>query len=380
MMSRLIYLDNNSTTRLDQEVLNTMLPYFIEVYGNSASQHQFGLELAEIVEQARISIIRNLGGSDGQIIFTSGATESINIALKGAAFEAPDGKTKIITCATEHQAVLDTCAYLEQIGFEIIFLPVDNMGLVSIADAEDMIDDKTLAVAIMLVNNETGVIQPINELIRIAHRQGALMICDATQAIGKIPVNLNELDIDILIFSGHKFHAPKGIGALYIKKGIQLTTVVHGGGHEKGLRSGTLNVAGIVGLAKALEIVFQNLEQISRQVKKLRDLLERELMVIPGAKLNGHPDLRAPNVTNISFWDFDANTFISEMKHLAVANGSACTSAVIEPSHVLRAMGVDNQTAFGAIRFSLSKFTTKEEVEEAISLIRKYIGRLNSNH
>lgn len=379
-MTGLIYLDNNSTTRLDQEVLNAMLPYFTEVYGNSASQHHFGLESAKIVEQARTSIISNIGGSDGHIIFTSGATESINISLKGAAFGAAEGKNKIITCATEHQAVLDTCAYLEQIGFEILFLPVDSMGLVSLADAEQMIDAQTLAIAIMLVNNETGVIQPINELAKIAHRQGVLMICDATQAVGKIPINVMELDTDILIFSGHKFHAPKGIGAFYIKKGIQLSTIVHGGGHENGLRSGTLNVAGIVGLAKALEIAIQNLEQNTNHVKKLRDLLERELLRIPGTILNGHPDLRAPNVLNISFLNIDANTFISEMIQLAVANGSACTSAVIEPSHVLRAMGVDNRAAFGAIRFSLSKFSTIEEIEETASIVRQYLDRLNLNH
>lgn len=380
MMTGLIYLDNNSTTRLDQEVLNTMLPYFTEVYGNSASQHHFGLESAKIVEQARISITQNIGGSDGQVIFTSGATEGINIALKGAAFEAPDSKTKIVTSATEHQAVLDTCAYLEQIGFEIIFLPVNSMGLINLIEAEQVIDSKTLAVAVMLVNNETGVIQPIHELAQIAHRQGALMICDATQAIGKIPVNIIKLDTDILIFSGHKFHGPKGIGAFYIKKGVKLATLIHGGRHEYGFRSGTLNVAGIVGLSKALEIAVQNLEQNTKHTKQLRDLLERELLVIPGTKLNGHPGLRASNVANISFMNIDANTFISEMSQLAVANGSACTSAVIEPSHVLTAMGIDSQSAFGAIRFSLSKFNTEEDVQKTVSIIRRYLDRLTLNH
>ncbi|MFA6245337.1 MAG: cysteine desulfurase family protein [Mucilaginibacter sp.] len=380
MKTGLIYFDNNATTRLDQEVLTAMLPYFTELYGNSASQHHFGLESAKIVDQARANITYNIGGSDGKIIFTSGATESINIALKGVAFEASEKKTKIVTCATEHQAVLDTCAYLEQIGFEIAFLPVDSMGLVSLAHAEQIIDEQTLAVAIMLVNNETGVIQPIRELARLTHHHDALLICDATQAIGKIPVDVDELDVDIMIFSGHKFHAPKGIGALYMKRGGQLAAYMHGGGHEYGIRSGTLNVAGIVGLSKALEIAIENLEQNTMHIKQKRDLLERKLLAIKGTRLNGHPDLRAPNVSNISFLGIDANTFISEMTFLAVANGSACTSAVIEPSHVLRAMGIDNQTAFGAIRFSLSKFNTEAEVEEVVSLISQYLLRVTPNH
>ncbi|MEB0280704.1 cysteine desulfurase family protein [Mucilaginibacter sp. 10B2] len=380
MTTGLIYFDNNATTRLDQAVLTAMLPYFTELYGNSASQHHFGLELAKIVEQARADIMYYIGGSDGKIIFTSGATESINIALKGVAFEASVGKTKIVTCATEHQAVLDTCAYLEQIGFEIAFLPVDSMGLVSLAHAEQIIDEQTLAVAIMLVNNETGVIQPIHELARLTHRQDALLICDATQAIGKIPVDVDELNVDILIFSGHKFHAPKGIGALYLKRGMKLAAHMHGGGHEYGLRSGTLNVAGIVGLSKALEIAIKNIEQNTMHIKQKRDLLESKLLSIQGTSLNGHPNLRAPNVSNISFPGIDANTFISEMTYLAVANGSACTSAVFEPSHVLRAMGIDNQAAFGAIRFSLSKFNTEAEVEEVVSLIDKYLLRVTPIH
>jgi len=379
-LQELIYFDNNATTRLDKDVLEAMLPYFTRAYGNPASQHHFGLEIRNIVEQSRIRIAEQIGAFSNEVIFTSGATEGINIALKGAAFEAADGRTKIITAATEHQAVLDTCAYLEQIGFEILFLPVDSMGLISLAHAERMIDSQTLAVTIMLVNNETGVIQPIRELARIAHRQGALMISDAAQAVGKIAVDSNELNADVLVFSGHKFHAPKGIGALYLRKGLQLASVIHGGGHEHGLRSGTLNVAGIVGMSKALEIAVQKLEQNTRHIKQLRDMLECQLLTLPGTKLNGHPDLRAPNVTNISFKNIDANAFISEMTLLAVANGSACTSAVIEPSHVLRAMGIENQSAFGAIRFSLSKFNTQDEVEQVLAMIKQYLGRSTPDH
>lgn len=379
-LQQLIYFDNNATTRLDHDVLDAMMPYFTNAYGNPASQHHFGLEVRNIIEQSRTRIADRIGAFRDELIFTSGATEGINIALKGAAFEAADGRTKIITAATEHQAVLDTCAYLEQIGFEIVFLPVDSMGLISLADAERMIDAQTLAVIVMLVNNETGVIQPIRKLAQIAHHHGALMICDATQAIGKVIVDTDELDVDILVFSGHKFHAPKGIGALYLRRGLQLAPVIHGGGHEHGLRSGTLNVAGIVGMSKALEIAVQNLEQNTRYIKYLRDMLERQLLAVPGTKLNGHPDLRAPNVSNISFQKIDANTFISEMTQLAVSNGSACSSAVIEPSHVLRAMGLGNESAFGAIRFSLSKYNTQDEVEQALAMIKHYLGRSTPDH
>lgn len=377
---QLIYFDNNSTTQLDQDVLNTMMPFLIGAYGNPASQHHFGIETRKIIEQARNRIANGIGTSGDELIFTSGATEGINISLKGVAFEAGEGRNKIITAATEHRAVLDTCAYLEQIGFEIAFIPVDSMGLVSLSDAESMIDAQTLAVTLMLVNNETGVIQPIRELAQIAHGHGALMISDATQAIGKINVDARELDVDMLVCSGHKFHGPKGIGALYIRKGLKLAQVVHGGGQEHGIRGGTHNVAGIVGMAKALEKAVEQLEQNNRLIQYLRDRLEGQILALPGTTLNGHPDLRAPNVSNVSFQNIDANTFISEMSNLAVSNGSACTSAVFEPSHVLRAMGIRNESAFGAIRFSLSKYNTEEEVNQVLAMIKNYIGRSTRHH
>lgn len=372
---QLIYLDNNSTTRLDGDVLNAMMPFLTGQYGNPASQHHFGLELKNIIEQARERIATYIGASSAEVVFTSGATEGINIALKGLAFEAAEGRNKIVTVATEHRAVLDTCAYLEQIGFEIVFIPVDNSGLVSYADAESIIDEQTLAVSVMLVNNETGVIQPVAELAQIAHGHGAIMITDATQAMGKISVDVGQLGVDVLIFSAHKFHGPKGIGGLYLKRGLKLSQVVHGGGHERGLRGGTSNVPGIAGMAKALEMAAINLEQNSAQIRHLRDTLELQLLALPGATLNGHPDLRVPNVANISFDKIDANTFISEMTELAISNGSACTSAVLEPSHVLSAMGITNESAFGAIRFSLSKYTTLEEVNQVSDMIKRYIER-----
>ena len=375
----MIYFDNNATTRMDAEVLEAMLPFFTKTYSNPASQHHFGSEARYFVEEARRSVLDILGGRDGHLVFTSGATEGLNIALKGAAFQATGGKTRIITVQTEHKAVLDCCAYLEQVGFEIVYLSVDRFGLLSINELKSQIDENTVAVCVMLVNNETGTIQPIREISAYCSEKNVLMICDATQAIGKIHVDFRELGADVVIFSGHKFHGPKGAGAVYLKKGATLETVVHGGGHEFGLRSGSLNVPGIIGLARACELAGGQLEEHAFYLSQLRDRLENKLLEIPGTKINGHPQLRSPNVTNMSFPGVDANTLISELTQLAVANGSACTAAVYEPSHVLTAMGLSREEAYGSLRFSLSKFNTADEVDRAVAILELYMSRVTQN-
>lgn len=372
-MAELIYFDNNSTTRLDDNVLLGMLPYLTESYGNAASQHSFGIKINKTVEHSRGVIAELIGSSPDELIFTSGATESLNIALKGLALQERNNRNKIITVSTEHKAVLDICAYLEQIGFEIVYLPVKNCGLLDLESLKQEIDEQTIAVCVMLVNNETGVIHPIRTIADLCHEKDVLLICDATQALGKMSVDIKELGADLLAFSGHKFHGPKGIGALYVRRGIALAEVVHGGGHETGLRSGTLNVPAIVGMTTAFQIAVRDLEKNRELTRGLRDLLEKELLAIPGTKLNGHPLLRAPNVANITFPGVDAGILIAELQILAVSNGSACASLVFEPSHVLTAMGLSDTEAFAAIRFSLSKYNNRNEVVQVVKLLKDYL-------
>jgi len=372
-MKNLIYLDNNATTQMDERVLESMIPYFASVYGNPASTHHFGKGINKIVDESRRKIADFIGCRPKELIFTSGATESINLALKGLSFHYQDKKNKIITVATEHKAVLDTCKYLEQIGYEIIILEVDINGLIDLNDLKDKVDKYTLCVCVMLANNETGVIQPIEEISKIVHQQGALMVCDATQAIGKIPVHVHQIWVDLLAFTGHKFYGPNGIGALYIRQGLQLGTSIHGGGHERGFRSGTLNVPSIVGLAKACEIAVDEMKEYHEYISELRDYLEKNLLKVKGAFVNGNIDNRMYNVTNISFPNIDANVLIQQVKQMAISNGSACTSAVFEPSHVLKAMGLTNEEAFGAIRFSIGKYNKFEDIDQALEILSQYL-------
>lgn len=372
-MKNLIYLDNNATTQMDERVLESMIPYFTSVYGNPASTHHFGKGINKIVDESRRKIADFIGCRPKELIFTSGATESINLALKGLSFHYQDKKNKIITVATEHKAVLDTCKYLEQIGYEIIILEVDRNGLIDLNDLKDKVDKYTLCVCVMLANNETGVIQPIEEISKIVHQQGALMVCDATQAIGKIPVHVHQIWVDLLAFTGHKFYGPNGIGALYIRQGLQLGTSIHGGGHERGFRSGTLNVPSIVGLAKACEIAVDEMKEYHEYISELRDYLEKNLLKVKGAFVNGNIENRMYNVTNISFPDIDANVLIQQVKQMAISNGSACSSAVFEPSHVLKAMGLTNEEAFGAIRFSIGKYNKFEDIDQALEILSQYL-------
>lgn len=376
-MHPLIYLDNNSTTKTDDRVLSAMLPFFTELYGNASSSHYFGSNIRKKITEARNEIANFITALDDEIIFTSGATESINIAVKGLAFSNINSRRKIVTITTEHKAVLDTYKSLEYQGFEVIYLPVKQDGLIDLDLFKGIVDDTTLLVSIMYVNNETGVIQNINVLSDYTKEQGAFFLCDATQAAGKINIDTNYFSIDFLCFSGHKFYGPKGIGVLYIsnKCGLRnkLHSLIHGGGHESGLRSGTINTSGIIGLAKACQIAELEMEQNAEYIGKLRNELEKGLLAINGTHINGNVDNRIYNTTNICFQRQDANVLIGRMKNFALSNGSACTSLVIEPSHVLKAMGMSNEDSFSSIRFSLGKYNSYEDIEMTVREIKKLV-------
>lgn len=376
-MDKLIYLDNNSTTKVDDRVVDAMLPFFREWYGNASSSHYFGINIKNKIKSARSQIAHFIGSFDKEVIFTSGATEAINIAIKGLSFSSINSRKKIVTVLTEHKAILDTYKHLEKYGFENIYVPVNSDGLIDFEFFKNVVDDSVLLVSIMLVNNETGVIQDIEQLANYAKERGAYFFCDATQAIGKMPINVESINTDFLCLSGHKFHAPKGIGVLYISSKSKLKRKLlpyqHGGGHEGGLRSGTIDTPHIIGLAQACEISSREMTYISEQVKNLRDELEKGLLTIKGTFVNGNIDRRIYNTSNICFPGQDANILIGRMKNFAFSNGSACTSMIIEPSHVLKAMGLDDEKAFSAIRFSLSKYNTKEEIEITIREIKKMV-------
>ena len=370
--AKIIYLDNNSTTRVDDRVIDKMLPLLKESYANASSSHHFGKTVNQLIKDARFDVSNLIGCDSDEIIFTAGATESINLALKGIALSPNFKRKKIVTICTEHKAVLDTCKNLEEQGFEIVYLPVNNDGSVDMKLFASSIDAETLMVAAMYVNNETGIIHDINQMAQLAHDKGAMFFCDATQAFGKITIDVNQLDLDLLCFSGHKFHAPKGVGGLYIKKNLRskIQTQQSGGGQEFGVRSGTLNTVGIVGLGEACKISLYEMKTTEESVGKLRDLLEDELLRIPGTFVNGNTKNRIYNTTNICFPNNDANVIIGRLKNIALSNGSACTSLVVEPSHVLASMGLDEDLAFSAIRFSLSRFNTEDEVKKTVNEIK----------
>lgn len=370
----ILYLDYNSTTPVDPRVVDAMLPYLKDNFGNSSSTHHFGQIISENVKQARNQIARFLKSEPNEVVFTSGATEAINLSLKGIAESYQDKGNHIITVSTEHKAVLDTCGDLERKGFEVTYLPVEENGLLNLELLEKSIRTDTVLVSVMYVNNETGVIQPIKKIAEIAHEKGVLFMTDATQAVGKIEVDVKELDVDLLCFSGHKMYAPKGIGALYVRKSdkrINLTPQTHGGGHEMGLRSGTLNVPGIIALARACEISSLEMKEDRTIISELRDKLEYELLTMSNTALNGDSIKRIYNTTNICFKEQDANVLIGRMRNIAVSNGSACSSAIFEPSHVLKSMGLSNDDALASLRFSLGKYNTIEDVELVVETIRK---------
>jgi cysteine desulfurase len=375
-LGNIIYFDNNATTKIDPKVLAAVLPFLTNNFANPSSTHHFGISVNETIKKSRIQVAEFIKAEENEIIFTSGATEAVNIALKGVAEHYSDKGKHIITVSSEHYAVLDTCRHLETKGYEITYLPVSKDGLIDLTELKNAVREDTILVCVMYVNNETGVIQPIKEIASIAHEAGSLFLTDATQAAGKIEIDVDALGIDLLCLSGHKMYAPKGIGALYVRQHlnkVKLPTFIHGGGHERGIRSGTLNVPGIIALAKACEIALTEMNQDSERISALRDELENDLLKIEGAFVNGNKENRIYNTTNICFPNVDANVLIGRMKNIAVSNGSACTSAVVEPSHVLTAMGLSEDEAFGSIRFSLGRHNTREEVISATQLIKELV-------
>jgi len=378
-MDAFIYLDYNATTPVDPRVLEVMIPYFSELYANSGSSHLFGLSIKEAVEQSTEQIAKLISSHPKEIIYTSGATEAVNLALKG--IEKKDGRNQIITLRTEHKAVLDTCSYLDQKGFDITYLDVKQDGLIDLKELESAISEKTLLVCVMLVNNETGVIQPIKEISEIAHGKGCFIFCDATQAVGKIPVNVKDLGIDLMAFSGHKFYGPKGVGSLYISSEIKknISSQIHGGGQQFGLRSGTLNVPGIIGMGKAAKIAGEEMHENIQSVEQLRDELENSLLKIPDTYINGDQNQRIFNTSNICFSGVNSEQMILSLGNISVSSGSACNAATSKPSHVLKAMGMDDLDALSSIRFSLGKFTTKAEIETAVHKIEKIVLQLRNS-
>ncbi len=377
-----IYLDNSATTPTDPRVVEAMIPYFYEKMGNAASRnHPFGWVAEEAVDYAREQIAQLIGASSSkEIIFTSGATEADNLALKGVAEMYARRGNHIITVKTEHKAILDTCKQLEKQGCTVSYLEVGSDGLITPEQVREAMTDKTILVSVMMVNNELGVRQPIEEIAKVAHEGGALFMSDATQAVGKIPVDVEAMGIDLMAFTAHKMYGPKGVGALYVRRKrprVKVTAQMDGGGHERGMRSGTLNVPGIVGFGKAAELARLEMDEESKRLRYLRDKLENELMQMEETYLNGHPEHRVPHISNISFKYVEGEGLMMGFnQEIAVSSGSACTSASLEPSYVLIALGLDDELAHSSLRFSLGRFTTEEQIDYAIEKVRNAVNRM----
>lgn len=377
-----IYLDNNATTPLDPRVLEAMLPYFTNKFGNAASRnHKFGWVAEEGVDYAREQVAKLIGCTEKEIIFTSGATEADNLGIKGVYEMYQEKGNHIITATTEHKAVLDTCKHLEKLGAKVTYLKVKEDGLIDLQELEAAMTPQTILVTIMHGNNEIGVIQPIREIAAIAHQHGALFMTDATQTVGKIPVDVNADGIDLMAFTAHKMYGPKGVGVLYVRRKnprVKVTAQIDGGGHERGMRSGTLNVPGIVGLGKACELCRLEMESEAKRLSALRDKLENGLTVLEESYVNGNTAHRLPHVANISFKYVEGEGLMMAMKDLAVSSGSACTSASLEPSYVLKSLGLSDDLAHSSIRFGLGRFTTEEEVDYAIENTKKAVNHLRN--
>ena len=376
-----IYMDNHSTTQCDPRVVDAMLPYFTEKFGNSASRnHSFGWEGEEGVAYARKQIAKLINADTKEIVFTSGATESDNLALKGVVEMYKEKGDHIITSSTEHRAILDAAKSLEKRDMNVTYLPVDKFGMVNPEDVRDAITDKTILISVMLANNEIGTINPIKEIGKIAKEKGVLFHCDATQGVGKIPVDVQDMGIDLMSFTSHKIYGPKGVGALYVRRKaprVRLVPMIDGGGHERGMRSGTLPVPSIVGFGKAVELCAQEMAEESIRTKALRDRLHEGITgALEEVYLNGHPDERLPGNLNISFAYVEGEALLMGVKEIALSSGSACTSATLEPSYVLRALGVGSDLAHSSIRFGVGRFTTAEEVEYTIDRMIKAVNHL----
>lgn len=380
-MKKTIFMDYQSTTPVDKRVVDAMVPYFTEVYGNSSSRnHQFGWDAEDAVKAARETVATAIGAKESEIIFTSGATESNNLAIFGVAEMYREKGNHIITCATEHNAVLDPCETLEKRGYKVTRLMPKADGIIDLSDLESAITSETILVSIMYVNNEIGVIQPIAELGKICRDKGVLFHTDATQAVGKIPVCVEKDFIDLLSMSSHKFYGPKGVGALYVRRRnprVRLSPLLHGGGQERGMRSGTLNVPGIVGMAKALELCLLEMPEETVRLQNLRNRFETQVMgALDYCFINGNKDRRIPGNTNISFAYVEGEGLMMAMPEIAVSSGSACTSSSLEPSHVLKALGVKDELAHSSIRFGFGRFSTEEEVDFAASKVVLAVKRL----
>ena len=376
-----IYLDHNATTPCDPRVVEAMLPYFTNQFGNAASRnHPFGWQAEEAVDYAREQVAKLIGADPKEIIFTSGATEGDNLAIKGVFDMYASKGNHIITANTEHKAVLDTCKHVEKEGGEVTYLQVKADGLIDLQELEAAITPKTILIAIMYANNEIGVVQPVKEISQIARKHGVLFFSDATQAVGKIPVDVNKDGIDLMAFTAHKMYGPKGVGALYVRRKnprVKVTSQMDGGGHERGMRSGTLNVPGIVGFGKACELCMNEMESDSKRIGALRDKLENALTKLEESYVNGSKEYRLPHVSNISFKYVEGEGLMMGFnKDIAVSSGSACTSASLEPSYVLKALGLGDDLAHSSLRFGLGRFTTEEQIDYTIEQVSKTVNHL----
>jgi len=376
-----IYMDNHATTRLDPRVLEAMMPYFTEEFGNAASRnHEFGWRAEAAVETGRAQIAKLIGATAKEIIFTSGATESNNLAIKGVAEMYREKGNHIITEVTEHKAVLDTCKRLEKNGCRVTYLPVKADGLIDLEELKNAFTDKTILVSIMAANNEIGILQPIEEIGKMCKERGVLFHCDAVQAVGKVPFDVNKANVDLVSISGHKIYGPKGVGALYVRRKnprVQLQAQIDGGGHERGMRSGTLNVAGIVGLGKACELSMQEMVEESKRLSGLRDRLKDKLFgALDMVHVNGTMEHRLPGNLNISFVYVEGESLLMGINDIAVSSGSACTSATLEPSYVLKALGLGDDVAHSSIRFGIGRFNTEAEVDYVANKVIDVVQKL----
>ncbi len=376
-----IYFDNNATTPCDPRVVDAMLPFFTHNFGNAASRnHSFGWTAEEAVDYAREQVAMLIGADPKEIIFTSGATEADNLAIKGVYEMYASKGNHIITTTIEHKAVLDACKHLEKQGAEVTYLEVNKDGMIDLHELEKAITPKTILVAIMYANNEIGTVNPMREISAIARKHGVLVMTDAVQAVGKIPVDVNKDGIDLMAFTAHKMYGPKGVGALYVRRKnprVKVTAQIDGGGHERGMRSGTLNVPGIVGFGKACEICRLEMSSDTERITKLRDRLENALLQVEESYLNGHKTNRLPHVANISFKHVEGEGLLMGInKHIALSSGSACTSASLEPSYVLKALGLGDDLAHSSLRFGLSRFSTEEEVDFTVKAVTDTVNKL----
>lgn len=376
-----IYLDYAATSPTHPEVVKAMLPYFTEVFGNPSSIHACGQEARGAIEEARTNVARFIGARDEEIIFTSGGTESDNTAIKSVAYANERKGNHIITSAIEHHAVLETCKFLEKRGVDVTYLPVDGNGMVSPDDVQRALTAKTILISIMQANNEIGTIEPIAEIGKIARRAGVYFHTDAVQATGHIPVDVNELGVDLLSMSAHKLYGPKGIGALYIRKGTRLVSFMHGGGQERGRRASTQNVPSIVGFSQAIEIARQEMNEEAERLTRLRDKLTNGILEnIDHSRLNGHPVQRLPNNVNVSldFAEGESMCLNLDLEGICASTGSACSSGSLEPSHILLALGISHQQAHGSLRFTLGKWTTEEEIDRVLEVLPRIVAKLRA--